>query len=254
MFVKISDHVYCRPPQHYSDRPTIGYVKGRNASVLFDSGASAFHAKEILCDLEKANLPYPDYVVLSHWHWDHSFGLHFWKGSKTIAGKLTNDTLRVLKTLSWSEPEIERRVKEGSEIEFCYQKMKREYPNGTSEIIVQEADMEFEESHVLELGDVELVLEHVGGPHSSDSVIGYVPQDKVMFLGDSSGKDLYGKSWKFDIEHEEDFGKNVDAIPYDMDVLSAYLKALRKYDFDICVSGHSEPYSGSEFWEDLQEI
>lgn len=250
-FEKISEHVYYRAPQHYSDRPSIGYIKGEKLSLLFEGGASAQHVADIQKDLEDLGLPYPDYVAVSHWHWDHSFGLHAWKNATTIACKLTNDELKHLGTLSWKDADIQKRVQEGSEIEFCYQKMKREYAKGTEKIKVVPANMEFKRSKTLDLGGVTVILSHVGGPHSNDGVVCYIPQDKVLFLGDSSGKDLYGKPWTFDIDHEEDFEKNVGEIPYDKDILKAYLEKLGTFDFDTCVYGHSEPCEREAFFRNL---
>ncbi|MCQ2411334.1 MAG: MBL fold metallo-hydrolase [Sphaerochaetaceae bacterium] len=252
-FRKLTKHVYYRPPEHYSDRPSIGYIVGTKGALLFESGASKHHAQEIQSDLEYLNLPQPKYVAVSHWHWDHSFGLCAWTDATTIASNLTNDELRHLSTLSWKECDIQKRVQEGSEIEFCFQKMKREYAKGTEKIKVVPADLEFKRSKTLDLGDVTVVLSHVGGPHSEDAVVCYIPQDKVLFLGDSSGKDLYGKPWTFDIEHEEDFEKNVAAIPYDTDILKDYLKKLETFDFDTCISGHGEPCPKEQFLKALQD-
>lgn len=57
MFERISQHVYIKAPEGYSDRPTIGYIKGDKLSLLFDSGASKYHTDEIKKDLESASLP-----------------------------------------------------------------------------------------------------------------------------------------------------------------------------------------------------
>ena len=47
MFERISEHVYIKPKEDYSDRPNIGYVKGARLSLLFECGASNNHVDEI---------------------------------------------------------------------------------------------------------------------------------------------------------------------------------------------------------------
>ena len=65
------------------------------------------------------------------------------------------------------------------------------------------ADIEFTDTMKIDLGGIECILMHAKGPHSDDRVICYIPKEKFVFLGDSNGKDLYGKPWHFDIEHED---------------------------------------------------
>ena len=104
----------------------------------------------------------------------------------------------------------------------------------------------------INLGGVSCELLHCNGPHSDDAVICYIPEDKILFLGDSNCKDLYGKPWHFDIEHEEDFMKNTDAIPYDKKLVDDYLAVLDTLDFEICVSGHCDPMTRKELYDSLR--
>ena len=60
---------------------------------------------------------------------------------------------------------------------------------------------------------------------------------------DSNGKDLYGKPWHFDIEHEEDFMKEVSAIPYDKEVVREYLAFLDNLDFENWLNYYNKYYS-----------
>ena len=47
------------------------------------------------------------------------------------------------------------------------------------------ADITFEDALDLDLGGVDVHIEHVGGDHAPDSSVMYVEQDRVLFLGDS---------------------------------------------------------------------
>lgn len=238
MFERISQHVYIKAPNGYSDRPTIGYIKGDNLSLLFEAGASKYHTDEMKKDLERASLPYPSLVALSHWHWDHSFGLSEWD-VPTIAGKETNKMLKKLSGLRWDEESIKERIQKREEIVFCFEMMKREYGD-TRNIKVVPASIEFEKELYIDLGGISVRLIHISGPHSRDSVVLYVPEERILFLGDSHGKDLYTYPWHFDINEEDKFMEEIEKIPYDLIEKERYMEELKSLDFSIAIPGHSE--------------
>ena len=72
---KVSEHVWWFTPESRTDRASLGLVVGANASLMLEVGASPAHTEQFLQALTDAGLPQPDYVVLTHWHWDHSFGI-----------------------------------------------------------------------------------------------------------------------------------------------------------------------------------
>ena len=78
MFEKITEHIYIHPAEHYTDRPNIGLIIGEEKALLFDAGNSKKHVKKLRAELSEQGLPFPDHVLLSHSHWDHSFGAKFW--------------------------------------------------------------------------------------------------------------------------------------------------------------------------------
>ena len=73
---RLTGHIWYMPFETERDRPNLGYVKGENWSLAIDAGHSAAHTKEFYALLEKENLPLPSMTVLTHWHWDHTFGMH----------------------------------------------------------------------------------------------------------------------------------------------------------------------------------
>lgn len=253
MFNKITNHIYIRPHDGYTDRPNIGLIIGEKYTLLYDAGNSEAHVELLKKELKEQGLPLPDFVVLSHWHWDHSFGAHAW-GVPVIAGKMTNDKLKEVSKWKWDDQSMDERVEQKLDIVFCNEMIKREYAD-RSNIKVSKSDVEFEGTMTIDLGD-EIICEliHSRGPHSEDSVICYVPSEKIVFLGDSNCKDLYGKPWHFDIEHEEEFMENVDQIPYDKELVEAYIALLETLEFTDCVSGHADPMSKEELYKNLGEV
>lgn len=246
MFERLSEHIYCRPYQHTTDRPNIGLIVGKRKSLLFDGGNSAEHVALLKKELKEQALAEPDYVALSHWHWDHSFGASFWK-VPVLAGRETDAQLRKMTTWKWDDNSVEERVILGEDIVFCNEMIKREYPD-RSQIKVTAADIVFDGTMTVDLGGIVCHLIHVRGPHSSDSVICYVPSDRFVFLGDSNGKDLYGLPWHFDINHEEDFVPTTMALPYDREKVKAYLDVLDTLNFTRCIGGHADPMTREDLY------
>ncbi|MBE6950465.1 MAG: MBL fold metallo-hydrolase [Ruminococcaceae bacterium] len=250
MFEKITEHVYIRKYQHYTDRPNIGYIRGASRALLFDAGNSEANVELLKRELTEAGVPMPDLVALSHWHWDHSFGVAFW-GVPVIAGRETDEQLRKMMAWKWDDASMEQRIDGGEDIVFCSEMIKREYPD-RSKIKVVGADIVFDGKLTIDLGGVTCELIHAKGPHSSDSVICYIPEDRFVFLGDSNCKDLYGLPWHFDIAHEEDFVPTTDALPYDREKVDAFIALLDTLDFTHCVSGHADPKTRQKQYQSLE--
>ncbi|MBQ3009048.1 MAG: MBL fold metallo-hydrolase [Oscillospiraceae bacterium] len=250
MFNKISDRIYIRPADHYTDRPNLGLIAGDRYTLLFEAGNSEMNVIQLKEELTTQNLPSPDFVAVSHWHWDHSFGMNFW-GVPTVAGSLTNKYLEKVSRWQWDDESMDNRVKTGEDIVFCNEMIKREYPD-RSKICVVPADIIFDGEMTVNLGGVECRLIHCKGPHADDSVLCYIPSEKFVFLGDSNGKDLYGKPWHFDIEHEEDFMEETGKIPYDEDLVKEYLALLDTLDFENCIGGHGVLMTKEELYSSFE--
>ena len=252
MFEKLTEHVYVRQYQHYTDRPNIGLVCGTERALLYDAGNSEANVVQLKRELAESGLPEPDLVALSHWHWDHSFGAAFWN-VPVIAGRETDGQLRKMMEWKWDDRAMEERISRREDIVFCSEMIKREYPD-RSRIRIKAGDIVFDGRLTIDLGGgVVCQLIHGKGPHSTDSVLCWVPSDRLLFLGDSSCKDLYGLPWHFDIEHEEDFGPATDALPYDREKVAEYLRLLDTLDFTLCVSGHADPATREELYRELKE-
>lgn len=251
MFQRITEHIHMRKCQHYTDRPNIGYIRGERGVLLFDAGNSGANVEQLKKELRDAGLPMPDYLALSHWHWDHSYGAAFW-GCPVIAGRETDAWLRRMSKWSWDEDSMARRVETGEDIDFCCDMIRREYPD-RMKIKVVAADLIFDGRLTIDLGGVRAELIHCKGPHSSDSVLCYVPEDRFVFLGDSNCKDLYGLSWECDIEVEGSFTAATEALAYDPEKVRDYLALLETLDFTHCASGLSEVKTREHQFASLKE-
>ena len=177
---RLTERIWYMPYEEERDRPNLCYVKGDRWSLAIDAGHSAAHVREFYALLEKENLPLPGLTVLTHWHWDHTFGMHAVNGL-TLANEKTNAYLA-----EWKD-----KIEKNGPGEFLAldESIRREYPDGT-EVIVREADMVFSGEVVLDPGGCRIRVIQAEAPHTDDSTLIYAEQDKTLFLGDCTCKDF----------------------------------------------------------------
>ena len=89
---RLSERIWVYPYEEERDRPNLSCIRGDRWSLAVDAGHSAEHTREFYRALEKAGLPLPELTVLTHWHWDHTFGMHAVHGL-CLANEKTNGHL-----------------------------------------------------------------------------------------------------------------------------------------------------------------
>ncbi|WP_236896512.1 MBL fold metallo-hydrolase [Clostridium beijerinckii] len=228
---KVTEKVYYLINDRETDRPVLGYIKGDKYSLMVDAGNSQKHVKKFNSSIEKLNLRLPDYVAITHWHWDHTYGMHAVTG-KTIACEITNEQLNVMSKWQWTDDAMKNRLLTGEDIEFADTNIRKEY-EGLQGIKVVPADIVFKNDLEIDLGGLTVILKNVISPHSQDSVIVYVPEEKVVFIGDAYGMDYYNN------------------CEYDPSKLESFINVLKNLEFDICFSGHSSAINKTEIIEYL---
>jgi glyoxylase-like metal-dependent hydrolase (beta-lactamase superfamily II) len=188
-FHQVSPHIHWLSPDSTTDRPVLGVISGTCGSLVVDAGNSPAHARILLKDIERCNLPAPSYLFLTHWHWDHVFGAARFS-LPTFAHYETARIVERMSQFDWSDAALDQRVKDGLEIEFCRDMLKAELPNRSS-LAIRPPEIAISEQVNVHLGDITCQLIHMGGDHAHDSTVAFVPEDKVMFLGDCIYDDLH---------------------------------------------------------------
>ena len=186
---QVSEHVYWFSPDETTDRPTLGAIVGKAATLIVDAGASTKHAKLFLAELSKKNMTPIKYLVLTHWHWDHVFGTAAFD-AVICASTQTKQMMAKMAAWDWSDAALDQRVADGIEIEFCRDMIKKELPD-RSKLVINVPDLTFDDKIEIDLGGVTCQVVHVGGDHAEDSSIVYVPEEKVLFLSDCLYPDIY---------------------------------------------------------------
>jgi glyoxylase-like metal-dependent hydrolase (beta-lactamase superfamily II) len=184
-----TEHVYWLPPDETTDRPVLGAIVGKYGALIVDAGNSPAHASLLLDELSKLGLARPKYVALTHWHWDHVFGASAFD-LPIFAHQETKHFIEEMAGLDWSDDALDQRVEQGTEIEFCRDMIKAEWPD-RAHLRLKPPDVSFDTHVEFDLGGVTCRFKHVGGCHSPDSSIAHVLEDKVVFLGDCLYEDIH---------------------------------------------------------------
>lgn len=222
---KVTDRVWFYPFEKERDRPILGYIKGDNMSIAVDAGHSEAHTKEFYSALEAAELPLPKITILTHWHWDHTFGMHSVNGI-CIANSLTDSYLRQFK-----QKIDEKGVEVFLSLDEC---IRKEY-EGNKPVIITFPDIVFTDELNIDAGNCPIRLFRSKAPHTDDSTLVFVEREKVLFLGDAASGTV--PTWVKNPELCNQLADTIDAL-----------------DVDVCLESHWTPETKQEMIDDLKSI
>lgn len=186
---QLSDRVFYLPFEKETDRPNIYYIRGDDYSISIDAGNSKRHVEKFYAVLKENNLPLPKYTVISHWHWDHTFGICA-LSSICISSRKTKEKLKEVQKWKWTLEDMKQREEEGKDIPFCTEHILIEYPD-LADIEVALPEMSFEGELKLDLGGIEVECIARDSTHSRDAVFVYLKSEKILILEDADCEDFY---------------------------------------------------------------
>lgn len=233
MLQQLTEKVWYLPHDEPSDRPVLTYIQGDQLSVAVDAGASPAHVREFYTAITDKRLPIPEITILTHWHWDHSFGLCAVNGF-TLASKKTNEKLKEVSAWEWTPEAMEARLKTGEEVPFCHEHICLEYRR-PEWIQVIPPDMTLEGEGTMDIGGVTIRCETCDSPHSRDALL--VSADDVLIIGDAGYEDFY------ELDRQYDKGR-----------LSAFIEKLKARPEKWLIAGHEKPLPLQEFVANLEDI
>lgn len=236
MLNKVSERVYYMDCVHSGDRPVLGLVVGDECSLVIDGGNSKAHAQEFLSYVKELDIPPLKYLVLTHWHWDHVFGIET-MNLINIVHKNSNVKLDWMRNLEWTDKAINERVQSGEEIAFCEENIKIEHPSNERKISIPKAHIIFDKSIEIDLGGVKVKVEHTSADHSDDCCLINIEGEKIVFMGDAMYLDMYHGPWS-----------------YSKEKLYKLLDKLKSYEAKYYIPAHHPKYTGKEFNEFIDYI
>ncbi|GMA66035.1 MBL fold metallo-hydrolase [Alicyclobacillus fastidiosus] len=229
---KLSERILYLPPYQETDRPILGAVVGSERTLLIDAGNSSNHARQFREELLAIGVK-GDWLALTHHHWDHVFGIKE-VGLPTISHSMTKQKITEMQNLSWTDSALERRLHEKTVTAFALKAILMEFGNERN-IELSLPHLTFETKLTLDLGGISCVIEHVGGDHADDSIILYIPEEKVLFLGDCLYAYISPGPWSYTIE------KSLQLVEH-----------LRQFDAEfVFLSHHDAPLNRDEFHYEL---
>lgn len=194
MLERISKHVYRLMQEHETDRPHLYLIQGNNRSIAIDAGNSEAHVKKFYDEIAATRLTLPYLTILTHAHWDHSYGLHAVNGS-SISSKTTAEKLKKMSTWLWTIGAMQQRILDKEDIPFCAECIMKEYTN-LSLIKVIPPELTFKKKLDFDLDGIPLHVEAINNPHEDDGSI--IVVDDLVILGDASSPDYYHLDGKYD--------------------------------------------------------
>jgi glyoxylase-like metal-dependent hydrolase (beta-lactamase superfamily II) len=147
-----------------------GFVVTDDGVVVVDALGSPELASELLAEIKRITPQPVRYVVATHYHADHIYGLQTFKatGAKVLAHASAREYL--------NSDTAQKRL-EASRIELA------PWVNSTTHLVPADQWLEDQETR-LRVGSFDFVIGHAGPAHTSEDVVVYVPQLGVLFAGD----------------------------------------------------------------------
>lgn len=235
MLNTINTSTYYLPNDDSKERPTLGLVCGAKYSLVIDSGNSVKHAQDFLKEIEALNVPPVKYLVITHGHWDHFLGMNEF-GATIIVNSRTNQIIDEWQSYSFNDDSLINYVNSNLMTSKCMENIKNEIPVRDS-FKLNSPDIIFEKSLIIDLGNKICVLETINSTHSDDSTIIYVPDEKVLFLGDCA------------------YGTTTNSLfHYKQSHLLPMIEDINKYDAAYFLLGHESICDLDEmklYWREL---
>lgn len=228
MLEKVTDRIYYMMPSNETGRPLIGLVIGDDYCLIVDSGNSPKHANEFQFELEKMELPPIKYLVLTHHHCDHSFGMSEWN-VVSIANHKTIEYIKAYQEITYDDEALGIAKQKGILNDFFVTSIKNDIEDRRN-FQPLNAEVSFDGEMTIDLGGIICELRHVTSPHTDDSTIIYIPEEKTLFLGDS----LYGK--------------RIDGFnSFDDEVIFPMMDIIKKYEAEHFISSHEPAFGKNDF-------
>lgn len=234
-FKQLTSRIWYQTPVSETDRPILAVVRGEKHQLMVDAGNSSAHAALFLEEMKKHNLGSPDLLALTHWHWDHIFGMKHLR-LPSMATQQTITRMKEMQPYAWTDAALQERMDQGIEIPFCADAIKLEFGT-TRDIEVVLPTIGFTGQLEIDLGGVQCQLIEVENDHSPGSLLVYIPEERVVFLGDAMYADIFSSKWNYTVERTK-----------------RLLAAIDRLEADYYVWSHGEAMPKSEFEEEVNML
>ncbi len=113
-----SINIFPRDETPNTIQPNIGVIKLYNQTILIDGGNSPRHARQIIAAINGNYLPPVRTIILTHHHWDHSFGVASFGAKEIIAHEKTAQYLAEYARRDWNAATLREEISENPKREI----------------------------------------------------------------------------------------------------------------------------------------
>lgn len=202
--------------QQVSDRVWVetGHLGSNNSALVTDEGTLLFDAPHKPTDAiawakTVERFGEPRFLVNSDHHPDHTIGNN-WLGGVGVAHEGTRHRLA-------------EEFPDQAYVDALIARIDPDAADLVTDFRVRLPAVTFADRMTLHLGGVQVELRHVPG-HTANSIVGYCPQERVLFTGDNVCEAGLPSFQDSDLAHWFDA-----------------LDVIESYPFDVLVCGHGEP-------------
>jgi len=168
--LKLSDHVWTIPDFNVGLVPNVGIVVGSKATLVVDTGLGPRNGETIVREMKKVSTNADVYVVLTHYHPEHSLGAAAFKGAKLVMTRIQQQDMTEL----------------GKQIQDTFASRSSTTAELLNGVAYPTPDILFDREYRLDLGGVHARLFWRGpaAMHTRGDTMIYVEEDRVLFTGD----------------------------------------------------------------------
>ncbi|MEL4029729.1 hydrolase glyoxylase [Caldifermentibacillus hisashii] len=173
--------------------------------------------------------------TIYHGNLHHFLGMNEFDAT-VIVNSQTNEMIKEWQCLSYDDSSLQKYVTTNQMSAMCMKVIQTEMLNRDS-FKLKSPDVIFENTLTIDLGNKVCLLESIKSTHTDDSTIIYIPDEKVVFLGDCA------------------YGSTTNSLfHYKQSLLLPMIKDIQKYDAEMFLLGHESICDLNEmniYWEEL---
>jgi glyoxylase-like metal-dependent hydrolase (beta-lactamase superfamily II) len=147
-----------------------GFIVTDGGVVVIDALGSPAMASELLAEIRRVTQQPLRYVIVTHYHADHIYGLQVFKAAG--ATLLAHDAARLYLNSETAQQRLQASRKELAP-----------WIDEKTQLMPADRWLDADETR-LQVGSVEIVIRHVGPAHTPEDLVVFVPQTGVLFAGD----------------------------------------------------------------------
>lgn len=174
-------------------------------------------------------------MVITHAHWDHFLGMNEFDAT-VIVNSQTNERLKEWQIFKFDDDSLLEYVNTNQMSAKCMEIIQADIPNRVS-FKLNSPNVIFEHTLTIDLGNKVCLIERIKSTHTDDSTIIYIPDEKVVFLGDAAYCTTTNSLFHFK-----------------QSLLLPMIKDIQKYDAEMFLLGHESICDTDEmniYWGEL---